>query len=63
MIMVREDWQNSNFQSIKTGYTDESGANVRFRIGIYDSNANHEKSISIGRLSTVFQAKVLAISR
>ena len=48
---------------METNDTDESKANYRFGIDIYNLNANHEENIPIERLSIVFQAEIFATSQ
>lgn len=42
-------------------FTDGSGQNSRFGAGIYGPEREHRESISLGKLSTVFQVEVMTI--
>ncbi|XP_018396627.1 PREDICTED: uncharacterized protein LOC108774895 [Cyphomyrmex costatus] len=65
-IPTREDWSKPNNKTnpdVDTWFTDGSEANGRYGAGIYGPNINHEVSIPMGELATVFQAEVLAIQK
>jgi len=65
-LPTREDWKKSLPSADPKAdywYADGSGANDRYGAGIYGPRINHEESIHLGRMATVFQAEVLAIHR
>ncbi|XP_032687101.1 uncharacterized protein LOC116851611 [Odontomachus brunneus] len=66
LIPTRDDWNNSKLLAdpkVDLWFTDGSGANGRYGVGIYRPKRNHRKSIPLGGLATVFQAEVMAILR
>ncbi|XP_020299230.1 uncharacterized protein LOC109863382, partial [Pseudomyrmex gracilis] len=63
-LTTKADWKNKNLQiqpGIHAWFTDGSGANGCYGAGIYCPGSNHREFFSLGKLATVFQAKVLAI--
>ncbi|XP_020297531.1 uncharacterized protein LOC109862048 [Pseudomyrmex gracilis] len=63
-LTTRADWKNKNLQmqpGTHAWFTDGSGANGCYGAGIYCPGSNHKECFSLGKLATVFQAKVLAI--
>ncbi|XP_032685191.1 uncharacterized protein LOC116850698 [Odontomachus brunneus] len=66
LIPTRDDWNKSKLLAdpkVNLWFTDGSGANGRYGVGIYGPKRNHRESIPLGGLATVFQAEVMAILR